>query len=138
MRIVPLFVATPRQVLPRKIGVLHLSGCDQSGQCLHFPSLRGDSVMWYPTDDFASVGQEIFCLEECDAVRDFYDLCLFRMHEETHASCDALDVFAQLFKILFVWMQDDTVIHVRIIAMQPPDGLAICIDARRKKYSCNL
>ena len=138
MRIVPLFVATPRQVLPCKIGVLHLSGCDQSGQCLHLPSLRYDGVMWYSADDFPGVCQEIFSLEECDAVGDFYDLCLFGMHEEAHVSCDALDVFAQVLEILFVRMQDDTVIHIRIIAMYLPDSLAICIDARRKKYSCNL
>lgn len=117
MRIVPLFVATPRQVLPCKIGVLHLPGCDQSGQCLHFPSLRGDGVMWYPTDDFACVGQEIFCLEECDAVGDFDDLCLFRVYKEAHVSCDALDVFTQALEILFIGMQDDPVVHVRIVAV---------------------
>lgn len=94
--------------------------------------------MWYPADDFASVGQEIFCLEECDAVGDFDDLCLFLVYKEAHVSCDALDVFAQVLEILFVRMQDDTVIHIRIIAMYLPDSLAICIDARREKYSCNL
>ena len=73
--------------------------------------------MWYPADDFAGVGQKVFCLEECDAVGDFYDLCLFGMHEETHVSCDALDVFTQTLEILFVWMQDDPVIHVRIVAV---------------------
>lgn len=117
MRIVPLFVATPRQILPRKIGVLHLSGRYQSSQCLHFPPLRDDGVVRYSADDFASVGQEIFCLEECDAVGDFYDLCLFRMHEEAHASCDALDVFTQTLEIFFIGMQDDPVVHVRIVAV---------------------
>ena len=94
MRIVPLLVAAPRQILPRKIGVLHFPGCDQSCQRLHLPSLCGDGVMWYPTDDFAGVGQDIFCLKECDAVGDFDDLCLFWVYKEAHVSCDALDVFA--------------------------------------------
>ena len=80
--------------------------------------------MWYPTDDFAGVGQDIFCLKECDAVGDFDDLCLFWVYKEPHVSSNALDVFAQLFKILFVGMQDDTVIHIRI--MRP---VGICVTA---------
>lgn len=69
---------------------------------------------------------------------DFYDLCLFRMYEESHLARDVLDVSAQALEILFVRMQDDTVIHIRIIAMQLPDGLAICIDACREEYPSNL
>ena len=94
--------------------------------------------MRYSADDFARVGQEIFGLEECNAVGDFYDLCLFRMYKEAHASGDALDVFAQPFEVLFVGMQDDTVVHIRIVAVQPSDGLAVRVDARRKKYPCDL
>lgn len=73
--------------------------------------------MRYPADDFAGIGQKIFCLEECNAVGDFDDLCLFRMYKEPHVSSNALDVFAQLFKILFVGMQDNAVIHIRIVAV---------------------
>ena len=69
---------------------------------------------------------------------DFYDLCLFRMYEESHLTRDVLDVSAQALEILFVRMQDDTVIHIRIIAMQLPDGPAICIDACREEYPSNL
>lgn len=100
--------------------------------------MRSDGIVWYPADDFARAGQEIFGLEKCDAVGDFDDLCLFGVYEEAQAASHALDVFAQVLEILFVRMQDDTVIHIRIIAMYLPDGLAVRVDARRKKYSCNL
>ena len=94
--------------------------------------------MWYPADNFACVGQEIFCLEECNAVGDFYDLCLFRVYKETHVSCDALDVFTQTLEILFIGMQDDPVVHVRIVAMQPLDGLAVRVDTCREENPCDL
>ena len=69
---------------------------------------------------------------------DFYDLCLFRMYEESHLARDVLDVSAQALEILFVRMQDDTVIHIRIIAMQLPDGLAVRVDTCWKENPCDL
>lgn len=86
---------------------------------------------WCLADNPAFFCEDVPCFQPCKAVRQLDDLRFTMIDEDAETIRDFFYLEKQLFQIFFTRMNDNTVIHVYVIAVYPLDGLAVCINLCR-------